>query len=113
MADDEHPGLARILRLPGAARALDLLGDELTASDLTTLLLEVARRRVARVTPIDVLGQYERDRFVSPASTDERLALGLRLRVLDSIAPQFEVIATSPVAPLGTHAAVAGVHQDR
>ena len=112
-ADDQHPGLTRILRRPDAARAIALLGDDLSGSDLTTALLEIARRRVAAVSPLDVLAQYERDRFVAPATVDPRALLAMQLVALETVAPQFEAIATSPVAPLGAHAAVAGVHQDR
>jgi hypothetical protein len=32
---------------------------------------------------------------------------------LDAIAPQFAVVVTSPLVPLGTHSVVAGVHQNR
>lgn len=111
---DPHPALGRVIGEPGSpgARALDLLGDGLSGADLTTLLLAVARRRVADRTPADVLRQYRHDRFVRPAATDfgalraaEDLALGL-------LPAGFEPITLAPVMPLGTHAVLGDVDQN-
>ena len=111
-ADEVHPAIARLLREEDAADALALLSDRLTGADLTSLMLEVARRRAARVSGHDVLVQYERDRFVSPSTIDARRLHALERGALDRAAPLFEPVVLAPVVPFGTHAALGGVHQD-
>jgi hypothetical protein len=108
-----HPAVERILREHGAHDLLALLGQGLSGADLTALLLEVTRRRAAAVSPADVLAAYERDRFVRPAAVDARRLLEAELVALDAVTPPFLPLATSPLAPLGTHSAVAGVDQNR
>jgi hypothetical protein len=108
-----HPAVERIVRRHDADGLLDLLGQDLSGADLTALLLEVARRRAAGLTPADVLAAYERDRFVRPATADARRLLEAAVLALDAVSPTFEAIVTSPLVPLGTHSAVAGVHQNR
>ena len=108
-----HPAVARVLREHDADGVLGLLGERLSGSDLTALLLEVMRRRAIGVTPADVLAQYERDRFVRPAAVDARRLLEVELLALDTVSPPFVPIATSPLLPLGAHSVVAGVHQNR
>ena len=108
-----HPAVARVLRDHDAEELLSLLGDRLTGSDLTAVLLEVMRLRSAATTPAEVMGQYGRDRFVRPATLDLRHLVELELLALDVVSPPFVPIATSPLLPLGSHAVVAGVHQNR
>lgn len=71
------------------------------------------RLRSAATTAADVMGQHGRDRFVRPATPDLRHLLELELLALDLVSPPFVPIATSPLLPLGSHAVVAGVHQNR
>jgi hypothetical protein len=101
--------LARIERATGVPDLAQLLAERLAPSDLTSLLLEVARLRAARLEPTDVLHQYERDRFVRPPDGDtseaERVALSL-------VPEDFERVDLSPLAPFGTGSALAGVSQD-
>lgn len=62
------PALSRVLSRAGGSELLDLLVDGLSGADLTTLLLEVFRRRADRLSPAEVMRRYRADRFVSPAS---------------------------------------------
>jgi len=68
MSGDEGP-LRRVLSSLDAPDLVDQLSS-LTAGDMTTLLLAVARVRAAKRTSGDVLRAYERDRFVSPSPID-------------------------------------------
>ena len=101
--------LARIERATGVPGLTQLLAERLAPSDLTSLLLEVSRRRAARLEPADVLHQYERDRFVRPAEAEtseaERVALSL-------VPEEFERVDLSPLAPFGTGSVLAAVSQD-
>jgi hypothetical protein len=62
-----HPALRRVLREAGDAALADKLA-ALPGSDLTTVLLEVQRRRASRITPAEVMRNYGRDRFAAPAA---------------------------------------------
>jgi hypothetical protein len=105
--------LERILRESQGADVLELLAERLSPTDLQSLLLEVCRRRAARITPAALLAAYERGGLARPSATDpvalldfDRLAFGLA-------SPPFEPIELSPVCPLGTNAAVATVDQNK
>lgn len=102
----------RVLQKIGGAPTLAALS-ELQGADLTTLLLEVFRQRADRLTAADLLRRYRTDRFVAPAAVpfhDLRRAEDL---VIAALPPGFDVLTLAPVAPLGTHSAIATVHQNK
>jgi len=114
MADDRrHPAVDRVAREHHGEELLDTLGVRMSGSDLTAVMLDVMRRRVADRTPAEVLAQYQRDRFVQPAAADARRLVALESLAFDVVCPPFVPIATAPLAPFGTHSVVAGVHQNR
>jgi hypothetical protein len=112
MATPRHPAVVRIAQHHGSD-LVDVLSARLSGADLTALLLEVARRRSAAVTPADVLAQYERDRFVGPSGIDGRSLLDTEHRAVTSLNTSFDVVSLAPLAPLGAHSVVAGVSQNR
>lgn len=100
------PDVAAALDLPAV---LDVLADRLSGSELTTLLLEAARRRALRVTPAEVMRRYRTDRFVGASPLP---ALDLRRaedRLIAALPPSTELVTLAPLVPLGTHNAVATV----
>lgn len=103
--------LARIRRAAGGVDLPALLADRLSPSDLRSLLLEVHRRRAAALTAPAVLRRYEGDRHLAPATADPRAIAALDAKAF-AAAHRFEPLDLSPVAPLGTVAALAGLHQD-
>jgi hypothetical protein len=107
-----HPGVERLVADADMADALTALSERISGADLTTLLMEVVRRRVAGLHPSDVLDQYRRDRFVAPASIDLRRLRGVEDIAIDESAGLFEFVIPSPVVPVGTHSVVAGVNQN-
>jgi hypothetical protein len=109
MGHDDGPG-RRVLAGPGGTAA-DVLA-ELPGADLTTVQLEVARRRAVRLSAADVRRRYGTDRFVAPSP----LPFALLRRIEDALlaaAPEFEPVALSPLTPLGTHSVVTGLAQHR
>ena len=102
----------RIARESGVPHLVEALADRLRPADLRSLLLAVFRRRAARVTPADVLRRYRNDRFVRPAAADTRALAGLERVVVAALPGGWETVELSPVAPLGTAAAVADVSPD-
>jgi hypothetical protein len=102
--------LARVSRsLPSGA--IDALAG-LPGADLTTVMLEIARRRAERSTAAEVLRRYERDRFVRPGEVDPASIRLVERRLFGGLPPGFEEVALAPLTPIGTHR-IAGVAQSR
>lgn len=105
--------LARISRQCGHEDLVEALASGLPASDLHSLLLEVYRRRCAKLTPAAVLKAYKESRFTRPSRFDVR-----RLQQVEQLAWQllpedFALLELSPVAPLGTCSGLATVSQNK
>jgi hypothetical protein len=107
--DNVGRALSRVVRAVGGPAVLDRLAGQVSGADLTTLLLEVFRRRALRIGPADVLRRYRTDRFVAPG----RLSFAALRRAEDAMIAAFpagfDVLALAPVLPLGTHFATGGV----
>ncbi|MEE6257791.1 hypothetical protein [Plantactinospora sonchi] len=85
----------------------------LSATDLQTLLLSVARIRASRVRPAELLRRWRSDRFVRPATSDPRALGAVEARMWRLLPARFEGVELSPVVPLGTSSAVGPVSQNR
>jgi hypothetical protein len=104
--------LDRVLRRAGGPEILDILAERLSGADLTTLLLEVSRRRARALSPADVLRRYGDDRFVIPAPIPFRRLRRVEDALLSALPAGYEVVTPSPLAPLGAHSAIATVDQN-
>jgi hypothetical protein len=102
-----------------AARVARGLGDEalvdklaaLPASELTSLLLEVFRRRSGGRSAAALAAQYARGGAVTPSPTDARLTAEVEQHAF-AAAAGFEAVALSPVAPLGLNVVLGDVDQN-
>ena len=103
-----HPALRRVLREAGDPALVDKL-TALPGSDLTTVLLEVQRRRAGRVTPAELMRRCGRDRFTAPAAVGFGPQRRAEDAMLAALPAGFEVLTLAPVLPLGAHSAVATV----
>jgi len=96
------PILGNILKRIGQPALPELLVNELSGTELTTLLLDVFSRRVSAMTPADLLKNYELNRFVKPADLP---VLELRKMELDYLhlftQHGFDALELSPVSALG------------
>jgi hypothetical protein len=92
--------------------AFDKLATGLAGSQLHSVLLEVMQRRASTRSPTDVLAQYRRDAYCSPAPIDLRASLAVDNYLL-AAAEEFEAVELSPVAPLGACSTVAITDQNR
>jgi hypothetical protein len=101
--------LGRVVEQAGGQAVLEALADRLSGADLTSLLLEVMRRRTDRVSPADVLRQYRQDRFVAPSDIDLREFRRVEDAMFGALPDGFDVLALAPLVPLGAHSAVATV----
>lgn len=98
----------RIARELGAPDLVDKLV-ALPASELTSLLLDVTRRR--RRTPAALLAQYARDRAVQPTADDPRALLAVEAHAF-AAAGAFHPVTLSPVAPLGLNVVLGDIDQN-
>ncbi|MFE2351069.1 hypothetical protein [Kitasatospora cineracea] len=105
----DGPALRRILARPGGPELLDLLAEELSGADLTTLLLEAVRRRTERSTPAEVMRRYRTDRFVTPSEVDLGQLRRAEDALIDALPPDFRTLVPAPLVPLATHTAVGPV----
>jgi hypothetical protein len=103
----------RIVRDAGVPDLLEILGERMAPTDLQSLMLEVARRRAAAVSPPEVLGAYERDRFSRPAVVDGAAVAAFEHLAWSLLPAGYDAVELSPVCPLGTNSALATVDQNR
>jgi hypothetical protein len=105
--------IERILAAAGSPDLLEVLAERLSPADLQSLLLEVYSRRAARLTPGDLLRQYERDRFVAPSPVAPERQLEFDRMAYGLLPPGYAAVELAPVAPLGASSAVATVSQNK
>lgn len=101
--------IERQVNIPGLA---SLLAEQLTPTDLQSLLLEVYRVRSSRRQPSDVLADFQADRFVRPAPVSPVRLLTWEQLAFSTLPTEFQPLALSPVSPLGTNSAIAPVDQN-
>ncbi|MGW2397450.1 hypothetical protein ACWCYY_12950 [Kitasatospora sp. NPDC001664] len=105
----DGPALRRVLERAGGPEVLALLAEELSGADLTTLMLEVYRRRAERTGPAKVMRRYRDDRFVAPAPVGYRELRRAEDRLVAALPEGFEVVTLAPLVPLAAHSAVGPV----
>ncbi|MFC0392605.1 hypothetical protein [Paenibacillus mendelii] len=106
--------LERILKKLGKSDLITLLTEQISGSDLNTLLLKLFQEKVHKSSPGDLLKRYRENRFVQPAAVDALQLKQLEMDVL-KIARNHGVspIQLSPVAPLGSTSVVGTVDQNK
>ncbi|MGD0553517.1 MAG: hypothetical protein ABSA93_00915 [Streptosporangiaceae bacterium] len=104
--------LHRVRDSVGGAEVVDRLS-QLSGSDFTTLMLEVARRRAARETPASVLRRYRTDRFSQPGRISYRKLLRAETLIVDHLPDDTKLVTLAPVVPLATHSALDTVSQNK
>jgi hypothetical protein len=102
----------RIVRESNTPELMEVLTERISMTDLQSLLLEVYKRRAAKMSPAAVLKQYKENRFVRLAKISPQESIELD-RLAYSLLPKgFEVYELSPVCPLGTCSVLATVDQN-
>jgi hypothetical protein len=91
---------------------LRVLEHDLSTSDLTTLLLSVASKRAAQITPARLMSGFTASRFTRPAETDPRQLTTVEQWLWGMLPDEFVGVELSPVAPLGVCSVVAAVDQN-
>lgn len=108
-----HPALEKILDKTGVTELVELLAERISNGELTTLLLEVYRRRTEQMRPSQLLVSLHQNRFVHPALVHPIALRETELAALRLAQEQgFVPVELSPVAPLGVAAVYDKVNQN-
>lgn len=103
----------RILNEPAVASAFEVLANELSGSDLRSLLLAVASERASRVEPAGALRQLQLDRFCEPSDLDAVALATVGARAIELADDDyFDPVQLSPLAPFGASSAFSAVPQN-
>ena len=114
MTNAEHDDiLRRIEREAGVPGLAEALTDRLSPTDLSSLLLEVFRRRAATRTPRDLLVDHTENRFCRPSVVDAHVLAEWDRIAFGALPSDFEVMELSPLAPLGVCSVIATVSQNK
>jgi len=101
----------RIQNETGIPRLFSVLAEELPASDLQSLLLQVYQARARAGREPDLLTRFTRSPLTAPSSVTAR-QLNTFDRVAFETAADFEGVELSPVCPLGTATLLGGIDQN-
>lgn len=102
----------RVLAAVGGADVVARLAS-LRGSDFTSLMLAVAQQRAAQETPAGLLRRYRSDRFVQPAGTCWQLLRAAEDQLAAHLPAGTELVGLPPLVPLGTHAVLGPMSQDK
>jgi hypothetical protein len=105
--------LNRIARESGVADIVDALSDRLSPTDLQSLLLEVSRRKAARIGPADLLSRFERDRFARPSASGAEAVTAFDQLAWSLLPDGYDALLLSPLTPLGSSSVVGTVDQNK
>lgn len=104
----------KILDKIGQKDLLNILVNDLSYSELNSLLMEVYRRKTDKISPTELLNSYNNNRFVHPTNANLKGLLELEIDFY-KIAELFSFIPIdlSPVEPLGACSVIAPVNQNK
>lgn len=102
----------RIEKQVGVNGLVSILAEQLSPTDLQSLLLEVYRNRSHRTLPSSVLSDFEANRFVRPSSASPVSLLAWEQLAFSHLPDAFAPLALAPVCPFGTNSVVAPVDQN-
>lgn len=98
----------------GGEKIFSKLTNNLTGSEFNSLLLDIFRIRTSQITPTNLMKQFEANRFVKPSSLDPLETKTFEIEWLSKAKGNgFKPILLSPLAPLGSCAAVGTVNQNK
>lgn len=102
----------RIEREVGIPGLVQILAERLSPTDLQSVLLEVYRLRASHLRPADVLSSYQNNRFVHPSTVSPLSLFQWEWIAFANLPADFQLIALSPVCPLGASSAIAQLDQN-
>lgn len=113
MTELNHPALKKILAKTGVPDLIEKLADSLSPGELSSLLLEVYRQKIAKLRPADLLASLPQNRFVAPSALDPLVLKEGELDALKlAVAMGFQPVELGPVTPLGSSAVYGRINQN-
>jgi hypothetical protein len=91
---------------------VEILVKKLSFSELYSLLLKTFELKVKSRKLVDLLDEYQTNRFVRPSDIDPVTRRKLELKIFSMLPSEFERIELSTLTPLGTSAVMTPVHQN-
>jgi len=109
-----NPTISTIQKKLNDPELLTKLTEQLTNSELNSLLLEVMRVKAEATIPANLMHEYSNNRFVQPSAVDA-MAFNQIERKLFEISQEggFSPLEYSPLAPFGNCSALALVNQNK
>jgi hypothetical protein len=113
-SDMANPTIEAIQKKVGDSRLLNKLTEQLTSSELNSLLLEVFRRKADDTSVAEVMHQYNTNRFVQPSIVEATEFNRMEAKLFEiSKQHDFTPLECSPLAPLGNCSVLALVNQNK
>ncbi len=110
----ESPIVTKILQRIGQPDLVRILTEDLTGTELNTILLDVFSDVSSKLSPPQLLNRYQSNRFVKPADLPVLELKRMELDMLELFKRlSFEPIELSPVSVLGSCSVVATADQDK
>lgn len=110
--EEKNSIIRRIVRKTGIPELTEVLASKLSLSELQSLLLHIYHLRTSRLCAADVLKQYRSNRFTAAAQASPQDFAEFDTLAFSLLAPGFEPVELSPVAPLGSSSVLGPVHQN-
>ena len=110
----QSPIVTKILERIGQPGLMRVLTEELTGTELNTVLLDVFADATSKLSPPKLLNRYQLNRFVKPSDLPVLELKRMELDVLELFNSfNFQPIELSPVSVLGSCSVVATADQDK
>ena len=103
---------AKILEKKKGSSLVKTLTDGFSFSELQSILLDVYHRKLALLSPADVLRDYRLNRFVQVSSVGPEKFLRFDQTAFSLLPQDFETLELPPLGPLGMCSVLAPVHQN-
>src|SRR5258706_14224945 len=104
--------IERIEREAGVPGLVSILAEDLSPTDLQSILLEVYRIRSSRIHPSTILSDFESNRFTQSSTASPSSLLRWEQIAFAHLSEEFQPMALAPVCPLGTNSVVGPVDQN-
>lgn len=105
--------LKKILNKLDDPELFDKLVNQLSFSELQSLLMIVFNEKRKSIKIKDILDQYKKDPYLFPSGIDQRLQITFDSIVNTVLPKEFLNIELSPVSPLGSCSQIAGISQNK
>lgn len=89
----------------------ELLNLDTRSSQIQPVLIDIVEKLSRRKNCVDLIKNYESDRFSEPATLKQRELINLANIMYQNVPKDYEDIELSPVAPLGTNSILTEVSQ--